>query len=78
MVTIIKNFFTEFTREGEQHPVTSVTEIADNYFKTNFVYDFIPIIPCELLFGSLGPYARLLYILKVIRIKKGFEVFNVH
>ena len=52
-------------------------QIAAHYLKGNFIVDFIPRIPFHLL--DL-PYnsSVLLYFVKMIRVKRVFNLLNVH
>jgi len=46
------------------------------YLKDNFIREAIPLIPLHLL--DTGKLGNLLYVLKLIRISRGFELLNVH
>lgn len=47
-----------------------------NYLKTDFLWDFIPLLPVN-FFPMYRKRHYLFYLLKMIRINKGFEVFDV-
>ena len=46
-----------------------LVEIAKRYFRTQFLLDFLPMLPFHLF--SDGKQAKLGYLVKVIRISKG-------
>ena len=47
-----------------------------NYLNTSFVLDFVPLLPLNFI-PMYRKRQYLWYILKMIRIYKGFEVFDV-
>lgn len=65
-MNLIFKFFVEFEVDGQVVPVRDLSLIAQNYLKGNFIFDFIPLIPFQLLLS--GRYSQLLYFLKYIRI----------
>lgn len=67
-VDIIIQFLLDFKPEDSYTRVRDLVEIAKRYFKTNFLFDFLPMMPFH-LFG--GKQAKLGYLVKVIRISKG-------
>ena len=44
-ITTIISFFVEYTEADGQDPIRDPTMIAKNYLRTEFLQDFIPIIP---------------------------------
>jgi len=75
-VSIILRFFVDYYEEGKQFPVRDFAAIAINYLKTDFIYDFIPLIPLQEL-PLPRDYARFFYIIKVMRLFNGFKLLNV-
>jgi hypothetical protein len=55
--------------------VKDITQISLRYLKGEFYKDFIPIIPLQLL--DFGGDERLFYIIKIMRLIKGLQVFDV-
>ena len=45
IITILKNFITAFTPEGEIVPVKDIWKISDRYLKSEFLIDLVPTIP---------------------------------
>lgn len=66
----------EFTPPGEKLPITDPARTITRYITTDFVYDFIPLIPLQIV-----PLDRnrqyIFYLLKMIRLKKGFKILEV-
>jgi len=75
-VSIVMRFFVDYYEEGKQFPVRDLTSIAKNYLKTDFIFDFIPLIPLQELALPRG-YARFFYIIKIFRLFNGFKLLNV-
>ena len=75
-VSIVMKFFVDYYEEGKQFPVRDLTSIAKNYLKTDFIFDFIPLIPLQELALPRG-YARFFYIIKIFRLFNGFKLLNV-
>ena len=38
-------FLKEFTKPGQPTPTRDLAKIAERYLKSDFIYDFIPLIP---------------------------------
>ena len=77
IIDLVMNFFVEYTPvKTGQHNIRKFSLIAQNYLKGQFLFDVIPIIPFHLI--SL-PYnsARLLYLIKMIRIKRAMNLLNI-
>jgi len=78
LISFIKNFLTDFTPEGEHHPVRKLSRIFKKYIKGYFFLDFIPLIPFTLLLDEQKyKHSRLLYLIKVTRILKAMDLFDV-
>ena len=75
-ISIVMRFFVDYYEEGKQFPVRDLTLIAKNYLRTDFLYDFIPLIPLQELDLPRG-YARFFYVIKIFRLFNGFKLLNV-
>ena len=77
----VTNLITSFIPDGQTVPVTSHKEIFLRYrYKGTFYQDVIALLPFTFVFWSnnyFDEYYRLFYLLKVVRINKGDEIFNV-
>ena len=50
--------------------------IANRYFKDRFFIDSVALLPLNFFIKLQNIYGRLFYLLKVLRLKKGFEILN--
>ena len=70
------NFLVDYTMEGSKTPVRDVAKTSSHYLDNGFKADFIPLIPLEFI-----PMYRnrqyLFYIIKLSRMAKGMELYNV-
>ena len=75
---ILTNFVLSYTDvgSGSDFPVRDVVKIAKRYFKGRFFWDLLPIIPLQDL-PSTNKRSSLFYLVKLIRLQKGFEILNV-
>jgi hypothetical protein len=63
--------------EFENHKsYKNVSVIAKNYINGPFKWDIIPLIPLQLIKLKNGRH-NLFYVIKTIRIFRGFQLFNV-
>ena len=75
---MIKCFLTDYRVEGESFPEKNFFKIAQRYLKGEFLIDFIPLVPIPLMLNlHTFPDGKLFYLLKIVRLKRGLEVFNV-
>ena len=75
---MICNFFTDFTRDGEHIACDDVEEIAVHYLQGDFLFDVIPLLPFTIfLDNSQHRFYRLFFCIKVLRVKTGFDSFNI-
>lgn len=65
---MILNCFKAYKPESALEPVTEFKLIVSNYYKTDFLSDFVPLIPLQLL-SLKRNRQRLFYLIKIIRIK---------
>ena len=80
LIAIGLNFITEYSNlgpDGETKPVRDLGKIASNYMKGDFWPEFIVWIPLYAMIWDLHEYSKLINIIKLYRIKKGYEVFDV-
>jgi hypothetical protein len=78
-IYMVLKFFKEYTPEGggdRQKPIREWSMIITNYVTSDFCFDFVPIIPLQIM-DFKRHRERLFYLIKVIRFVKGFKVFNV-
>lgn len=72
------NFLTDFVPDGEIVPEKDMAKIADRYLNGDFLQDFVPTFPLTFFFdNSNTKFWRLLYLVKIIRLIKGIEVYDV-
>jgi hypothetical protein len=64
----------EYTDKNNKR-VRDFKKLAIRYMLTQFIWDFLPIIPFEFIVNFR--YSRYLFILKLIRLKNGFTYLNV-
>lgn len=48
------------------------------YLKGEFIRDLIPLLPLTFIFDNDNKVVKLLYVVKVVRVLNGFEVFDTH
>jgi hypothetical protein len=78
VVSILKNFITEYTPDGEIVPVKDIMKISERYFWNEFMGDLIPTIPMTFILDmSASKYGRIFYLVKIIRLAKGLKIYNV-
>ena len=69
-------FLVDFNVDGSKIPVGDIAKISTHYLNTGFWADFIPIVPFQFI-----PMYRnrqyLFYIIKLYRITKGLQLYNV-
>lgn len=78
IVSIVKNFTTEFKSDGMSRPIRNAKKIAVRYFNNGFILDLLMVIPFYDIFLSvLGRNAKLCYFIKCYRLIRGLKIFNV-
>lgn len=77
--SILTRFLTDYTPDGETEPVKSLSKISTRYLHSDFIWDILPLIPLPFIFNNIFGeyYAKLLYMIKCIRLLNGFKLFNV-
>lgn len=77
-IRIIINFLTEYIPEGDVIPVRNLTAISQLYLNTTFWRDFIPTFPITFFLNTRKESTwRVLYLIKIMRLAIGLEIFNV-
>lgn len=77
-LSIVKKFITDYIPDGETNPVKDLGLIRERYFKQDFWVDIITWFPIVFFFDtSIENYYRLLFLIKIIRLLKGFKIFSV-
>lgn len=74
IIKMISCFFLEYTPNNSIYPIKKIKKIAINYFKTDFIYDFLPLIPFRFLFTF--KWSQLFYLIKIMRLGVFFKVLN--
>lgn len=69
-IDIVMNFFTSYTKDVT--PVTDLKKISFNYLTTNFIFDFLGIVPGLVTLNSI----KLLYPLKLLRFIELHKFFD--
>ena len=78
-IDIIINFFTEIPPLDEsEKPERRIKVIVKAYLKGEFILDFLPIIPFDWMVPERDRIHRLLYLFKIIRLKRGLRLFNAN
>ena len=70
-IYMVLQFFKEFQPEDKVIPVRDLYGIAINYFESEFLFDFLPILPLQVL-NLKRNRQKLFFLIKCIRIPKGF------
>lgn len=78
LLNMLVSFFVEYKEIGHNQPVRDLYKCAMNYLQSSqFAYDFVTIIPLQWIkFDGYKVY-RWIYLLKLLRLIKGFQLFNV-
>lgn len=69
-------FFVDYNVEGSNIPVKDLSKISTHYFNTGFMEDVIPIVPLQ-FYPLYRNRQYLFYIIKLYRITKGLQLYNV-
>ena len=78
VISLLKNFITAYTPDGEIQPVKCFWKISDRYLHNEFLIDFIPTFPMTFILDmSVEKYGRIFYLVKIIRLAKGLKIYNV-
>jgi hypothetical protein len=78
IMSILKNFSTEYKPDGISKPVRNIKKIATRYVNNGFPMDFLMVIPFHFLFGGDEVLnAKRFFFIKTYRLVKGIRIFNV-
>lgn len=72
---VLLSFFVEYTDPRTNENVRDLSKISWNYLTTQFITDLIPLIPLQAV--RIQNFQRLFYLIKLIRLQRGLELFNV-
>jgi len=70
-------FRTDFELFPGENTIKDPIKIALRYIKTQFIFDLLAIIPFNYFISINNGYGRLFYLIKLIRLFKGFQILNV-
>lgn len=71
------NFLTAYTPLGETEPENNLSRISKQYLNNGFWKDLIPLLPIPFLFDHDSDFHQLAFLIKIIRVERGFGFFNV-
>lgn len=75
LLQFVKAYTPEYSEKGTSE-VRDLKKIANRYFENGFLLDLLSLLPFQ--FMTLPRHReRLLFLLKVVRIRRGFELFNI-
>jgi hypothetical protein len=78
VLSITKNFTTEYKSDGMSKPIRDAKKIAVRYLNNGFIMDFLMVVPFTWIFGGDDSRnAKLCYFIKCYRLIRGFRIFNV-
>lgn len=75
-ISFVLNFFVDFTPDGSTIPTRNMKQIAIRYLKSDFLLDFIPLIPFPTLLSMKSYKETHFYMIKIIRLAKCERIFN--
>jgi len=76
---LIISFFVDYPYPNSEEVEKSFLKLASMYLRKGFIIDLIPIIPFYIIINLTFvdvKYARLAYLLKLLRLPKGIELIN--
>ena len=76
VIDICAKFCLAYTPIGKTVSIRELSKTSKHYLETRFIWDLIPTIPLQLLNLNHHFHYKLLLI-KVMRLKRGLEVFDV-
>lgn len=69
-------FLTDF-QDKDLKIIRDFEKIVMRYLKGQFIFDFITVIPFDYFIMIEGGYSRLFYLLKLLRLFQGLQLFDV-
>jgi len=76
LLDFILNFFVEYAPDClDDPPIREFKVISNQYLKGNFMKEFIPLIPLQLV--NLHSLGTLFYLIKLLRLPRGLTLLNV-
>lgn len=67
LLDCLLKFVLEYTDEKNKYEkIRDISKIGHRYLHSEFIYDFLPLIPFNFMFGF--KYSRLLYLIKCMRL----------
>ena len=76
-ISMVLEFLTDFEPVPGQKAIRDLVIIANRYIKGEFIYDLIALVPFNFFIDIDDGYERLFYLFKLLRLQKGFKLFNV-
>lgn len=76
VVDLIMQFFIYKPNIGEDEDVKTQLELASEYFFGGFFLDFITVMPLYHIFSGIWKQARILYLIKLVRLYRGIQLLN--
>ena len=77
LVHMLSTFLLEYKVQGEKIPIRDPFKIWNNYLNTTFPLDLLCLLPLQ--FITMKRNRQLLFfMIKMLRINKGFSLFDVH
>ena len=76
-ISMILNFMVEYYPDGSTIPMRNMKKIGMRYIKSQFLFDFIPLIPIPSLISLESSMERHFYFIKIIRLAKCERFLNI-
>lgn len=76
LLNMVSQFFLEYQNEYTKQPIKDLGLIAARYLRTEFLSDFIPLIPLQILVMK-NNRQNLFFLIKFSRLIKGLRFFDV-
>lgn len=77
-IYMIIQFFKAYIPQYQTKEIRDFSQIAQRYFNGDFKLDLFALIPWAHFTEHPNNYQRLLYLLKLVRLKKGITIFDYH
>jgi len=73
-IEMLLGFITEYI-DNNNRPVRDFKRISKKYLNEGFIYDVIPLIPCNFMFHFPG--SRFFFLIKSVRLIQAYEILDV-